>query len=273
MAESTAIEWTDATFNPWWGCVRVSPACAHCYADTIAQRYGQRVWGTDSARRFLSDNHWRQPFLWNKRAIERDTPTKVFCASMADVFEDRDDLVLWRERLWGVIQETPMLHWQLLTKRPENVAGMVPWGEPWPANVWIGTSIENSRHTFRADILRELPAAVRFISAEPLLGSLFLNGKPNRAPLDLDGINWVIAGGESGHRFRPVDLAWVRELRDACVSGGVAFFYKQQGGRTPKKGGRDLDGRTWDEFPVPVAARNGLRSGASRSLPTTPGTS
>lgn len=255
MAERTGIQWTDAAFNPWWGCERVSPACAHCYADTLARRYGHSLWESSSPRRFLSESHWRQPLRWNRQAEEQRSPLRVFCASMADVFENRDELAPWRQRLWTLIEQTPMLHWQLLTKRPENVAPMVPWRETWPANVWIGTSVENSRHTFRVDILRNLPAAVRFISAEPLLGSLFLNGKPNRRPLRLDGVDWVIAGGESGARHRPVNLGWVREVRDACLAAGVPFFYKQQGGRTSKSGGRLLDGRTWDEFPlVPAAA-------------------
>lgn len=168
---------------------------------------------------------------------------------MADVFEDHDELSVWRDRLWPLIEETPRLDWQLLTKRPENVAAMVPWPDDWPANVWVGTSVENSRHTFRADILRGLSARIKFISAEPLLGSLFLSGKPNRRPLDLIGIDWLIAGGESGPRFRPLQLDWVRELRDACGAAGTAFFYKQQGGRTPKAGGRELDGRLWSDFP------------------------
>ncbi|MEJ7567443.1 MAG: phage Gp37/Gp68 family protein [Gaiellaceae bacterium] len=255
MAQRTRIQWTDATFNPWWGCERVSPACAHCYADTLARRYGHSLWGGDSPRRFLSEQHWRQPIRWNTQAAERGEPTKVFCASMADVFEDRAELEPWRDRLWTLIDQTPMLHWQLLTKRPENVVRMVPWPtDDWPPNVWVGTSVENSRHTFRVEILRELPAAIRFVSAEPLLGSLFLNGKPNRQPLDLAGVDWVIAGGESGPRFRAVDLDWVRELRDACVAAGVPFFYKQRGGRTSKSGGRELDGRIWGEFPA-VAER------------------
>jgi protein gp37 len=256
VAERTAIQWTDATFNPWWGCERVSPACAHCYADTLARRYGHSLWDGDSPRRFLSENHWRQPLRWNARAAERGAPIRVFCASMADVFEDRDELVPWRERLWELIEQTPMLHWQLLTKRPENVETMVPWASEWPENVWIGTSVENSRHTYRATALLDLPAAVRFISAEPLLGSLFLNGKPNRRPLQLVGIDWVIAGGESGPRHRPVSIDWLRELRDACVDAGVPFFFKQHGGRTSKAGGRELDGQIWSEFPfTPRPAR------------------
>lgn len=174
---------------------------------------------------------------------------------MADVFEEHADLDAWRSRLWTLIEETPMLDWQLLTKRPENVVPMVPWAHHWPDNVWIGTSIENARHTFRANILRELPASIRFISAEPLLGSLFRNGRPNRQPLDLNGIDWVIAGGESGPRFRSLNLEWVRELRDACLDASIAFFYKQQGGRTPKAGGRELDGRAWSEFPLRMPVR------------------
>lgn len=252
MADTTGIEWTDATFNPWWGCERVSPACAHCYADTLARRYGHDLWGAGHSRRFFTDQHWARPRKWDRDAASRGARTRVFCASMADVFEDLGELDLWRERLWALIEETPRLDWQLLTKRPENVVSMVPWRDGWPENVWVGTSIENSRHTYRAEILRELPAQVRFISAEPLLGSLFLNGKPNRRPLDLTGIHWLIAGGESGPRHRPMDLEWVRELRAACREAGVAFFYKQRGGRTPKAGGRELDGRTYDELPEPA---------------------
>lgn len=250
--KGSAIEWTDATFNPWWGCVRVSPACAHCYADQQARRYGHRVWGDDAPRRFLSEQHWRQPAKWNREAAEAGVPLKVFCASMADLFEDHPDLERWRDRLWNVIEETPCLRWQLLTKRPENIAAMVPWRDDWPEHVWIGTSIENSRFTFRADILRQLPAAVRFVSAEPLLAGLFENGKPRRRPLELEGIHWLIAGGESGPRARPTDETWLRELRDACRDAGVAFFLKQLGGRGDKRGGNKalLDGELVRELPV-----------------------
>jgi protein gp37 len=179
---------------------------------------------------------------------------KVFCASMADVFEEHAALAPWRTRLWTLIEETPWLRWQLLTKRPENVKTMVPWGDAWPTNVWIGTSIENSRFTFRAEVIRELPAAVRFVSAEPLLASLFLNGRPNRRPLELAEIEWVIAGGESGKSARPMDEAWARELRDATHDAGGAFFLKQLGGY-PDKRGKDkarLDGQLWRELPTAV---------------------
>lgn len=170
---------------------------------------------------------------------------------MADVFEDRDELDPWRKRLWEVIETTPWLSWQLLTKRPENVPQMVPWGNgSWPANVWLGVSVENTAFTHRADRLRELPAAVKFISAEPLLGSL-LTSKSRRPALDLQGIDWVIAGGESGPRARPMHLDWVRELRDACRGNDVRFFLKQLGGHPNKRGGRHavLDRRRWRELP------------------------
>lgn len=253
MSEHTGIEWTDATFNPWWGCVRVSPACAHCYADSLARRYGHAgLWTGDGTRRFMSQSHWRKPLTWSRRAARGGVRLKVFCASMADVFEDSRALTPWRSRLWTLIEETPWLHWQLLTKRPENVIRLAPWGDKWPENVWIGTSIENSRFTFRADILREIPAASRFISAEPLLASLFLNGKPGRRPLILDGIDWLIVGGESGSRARPMDFGWARELRDAAGDAGAAYFLKQLGGHPDKRGKEKalLDGRRWLELPA-----------------------
>lgn len=256
MAEQSGIEWTDATFNPWWGCVRVSPACARCYADALAKRYGHKgLWDQeDGRRRFFTDDHWRKPRLWDRRAARDGARLRVFCASMADVFEDARILDEHRRRLWSLIDETPWLHWQLLTKRPENVMGLAPWGDDWPDNVWIGTSIENSRFTFRADLLREIPACTRFISAEPLLGSLFLNGRPNRRPLDLDGIDWVIVGGESGPGARPMDEEWAMELKDATHDAGAAYFVKQLGGY-PDKRGKDkalLNGRIWRELP-PIA--------------------
>lgn len=251
MAERSAIEWTDNTFNPWWGCQRVSPACARCYADSLARRYGHSLWEADGPRRILSDAHWLKPLRWNARAEQRGEPLKVFCASMADVFEDHREVKPLRSRLWSLIEDTPWLQWQLLTKRPENVMEMVPWGDAWPENVWLGVSVENSRFTFRVEIIRQLPAAIRFVSAEPLLASVFENDKPNRAPLSLEGIHWVIAGGESGPRARPTRLEWLRELREACASTSAAFFLKQLGGHPDKRGKEKavLDGRLWHEFP------------------------
>jgi protein gp37 len=176
---------------------------------------------------------------------------------MADVFEEMRELAPWRRRLWTLIEETPWLQWQLLTKRPENVSAMVPWRDAWPQNVWIGTSIENARFTFRAEILRALPAAV---SAEPLLGSLVhqkVSRRGSRRPLDLAGIHWLIAGGESGPRARPTETEWLRELRDASRESGVAFFLKQLGGSRDKRGGSKavLDGRRWTDLPAaPIPA-------------------
>lgn len=255
MSSRTGIEWTDATFNPWWGCVRVSPACARCYADSIARRYGHTgLWAENGTRRFMSDAHWRKPVSWSRRAAAAGERLKVFCASMADVFEDHQALVGARLRLWTLIEETPWLHWQLLTKRPENVMRLAPWGDRWPDNVWIGTSIENSRFTFRADILREIPAAARFISAEPLLASLFESGRPGKKALELNGIDWLIVGGESGPGARPMDLGWARELRTSAHDAGVSYFLKQLGGWPDKRGKEKalLDGKRWLELP-PIA--------------------
>ncbi len=242
MSQQSAIEWTNHTFNPWWGCTKVSPGCTNCYAETLATRYGHTVWGPRSQRRFFGDHHWQEPLKWNRDAERIGVAARVFCASMADVFENNRALDGQRERLWNLIAETPWLHWQLLTKRPEHVLQMVPWGEVWPANVWIGTSVENQALADeRLPHLNKLPATVRFLSCEPLLGPL--------DELDLTGIRWVIAGGESGTKHRPVKVEWIRSLRDRCIAHEVAFFFKQWGGRTSKSGGRELDGQFWSQFP------------------------
>lgn len=171
------IEWTDYTYNPWWGCARVSPACRSCYADTLATRYGHdQLWRRKGPRRMMSDAHWKQPLKWNRDAERDGTPKRVFCASMADVFEDHPDVVEARKRLWDLIDATPWLHWQLLTKRPENVASMAPWGADWPENVWLGTSVENQRWAeTRIPHLLAAPAKTRFLSCEPLLSELDLS--------------------------------------------------------------------------------------------------
>lgn len=276
MARDSKIEWTHHTFNPWWGCVRVSPACVHCYAETFAHRLGASLWGRTAERRFFGAEYWRQPVRWNRDAQLAGERRRVFCASMADLFEGRADLHEWRAKLWPLIESTPHLDWLLLTKRAHNIARMVPWHDTWPANVWIGTTAENQKYAdLRIPQLLELPARVRFISAEPLLGPLTIRR--------WTGINWLIAGGESGHGARPTDPAWVRSLRDECKSAGVAFHFKQWGHWAPSvpagtrvrqllqlqsrpdrestlyglgkaAAGRLLDGRTWDEFPDVIAA-------------------
>ena len=161
MGKHSAIEWTDHTFNPWWGCTKVSVACENCYAETWARRLGKAAWGCSSPRRFFSDQHWRQPLLWNRECENDRIRRRVFCASMADVFEARDDLNIWRDRLWELILKTPMLDWLLLTKRPEKIVSLVPWKKEWPFNIWVGTTIESQEWITRAEHLIKIPAKVR----------------------------------------------------------------------------------------------------------------
>lgn len=235
MGVETEIAWTDHTFNPWWGCVNVSPGCDNCYAEAFAKRTGHDVWGKDAGRRFFGDKHWAEPLKWEGR---------VFCASMADVFENNQVLGESRHRLFNLIEMTPRLTWQLLTKRPENVQRLAPksWLRDWPAHVWLGTTVEDqTRANLRVPRLVNGPGRVRFLSCEPLLGPV---------ALDLSDIDWVIVGGESGPRHRPFDLDWARTIRDDCFDACVPFFFKQVGGRTPKAGGNKLDGRTHQEFPA-----------------------
>lgn len=272
MAKDSRIEWTHHTFNPWWGCVKVSPACAHCYAETWANRLGSKLWGRDAPRRFFKDEHWKHPIRWNAEAKRDGIRRRVFCASMADVFEIRAELNPWRARLWPLIEQTSWLDWLLLTKRPQNVRRMAPWSNNWPDNVWLGTTAENQKHAdARIPHLLESPANIHFVSAEPLLGPLSISR--------WSGIDWVIAGGESGHHARPTDPDWIRSLRDECRGSDTAFHFKQWGhwapdlphGITAKQellltsrenvemtlyglgktaAGRMLDGRTWDQFPA-----------------------
>jgi protein gp37 len=235
---TTAIEWTDETWNPVTGCDRVSPGCDNCYAETLTKRWPKAF--PNGFAVTLHPDRLDQPLRWRK-------PRRVFVNSMSDLFHpDIPDLFVGQvfDRM-----ETATAHtFQVLTKRPQRMAQvMSEWDTrvgryEWPLrNVWLGTSIESDRYTFRADHLRRTPAAVRFLSLEPLLGPL--------PSLDLTGIDWVIVGGESGPGHRPIDPDWVRDLRDRCVTAEVPFFFKQWGGRTPKAGGRELDGRTWDEYP------------------------
>ena len=256
MGETTAIEWTDHTFNPWWGCTRVSAACDHCYAETLAHRLGMDLWGKGSERRMFGDKHWSEPLKWNAKAAKAGTPARVFCASMADVFEAGagPDVSAARTRLFELIEVTPWLTWLLLTKRPENARLMCAmWGDDWPANVWLGTTVENQRYAnIRIPHLLRNGAKTRFLSCEPLLGPVELGIGDHR-----DGIDWIIAGGESGHGARPMNPSWVRSLRDECAQAGVPFLFKQwgehgaDGKRVGKKAaGRALDGRTHDDYPI-----------------------
>lgn len=254
--EDSGIEWTDHTHNPWIGCTRVSEACAHCYAEHLAEtRFGLVTWGPGEPRHRTAEGNRRKPLSWNRRAAREGKRTKVFCASLADVF-DAEVPSDWRNDLWSIIRACPNLDWQLLTKRPENIAGMLPadWGAGWP-NVWLGVTAENqSRADERLSVLLEVPAVIRFASCEPLLGPL------NLIPYLGHGLSWVIAGGETGSGARRTVPAHARSLRDQCVGAGAAFFFKQwgdldaEGERVGKRAaGRELDGRTWDEFPLSPA--------------------
>ena len=249
MAEQTAIAWTDHTFNPWWGCTKVSPGCDHCYAETLDRRTGGRHWGPHAARRRTSEKNWHQPLRWNQAAERAGVRRRVFCASMADVFDNAVPAA-WRADLWDLIRATPSLDWQLLTKRPQNIEKMLPpdWGLGW-SNVWLGTTVENQvEANRRVPILLDVPAAIRFLSCEPLIGPVDLRsidlvgGHEEVLPLgagwlgrlvpgEEEGsrIGWVICGGESGAGARPMHPDWARSLRDQCATAGVPFFFKQWG--------------------------------------------
>jgi len=285
MSWWTEINWTNAAFNTWIGCHKKSEACANCYALHQSDVLGRikiwskgrylKVWGQDAPRHFQSDDYWAQPLKWNRRAKEAGVAIKVFSNDMSDLFEDYSDypngvpgvheeMNRARVRLWKLIEETPFLEWQLLTKRPENVRRMVPWGATWPRNVWVGTTVETQERALeRIPHLIELPAVVRFLSIEPMLG-----------PIDLSEwkglIDWVINGTESITAKRPVEIDWIRYLRDQCLRDGVAYWFKQWGMHEPASPIGDtirtqvpsidgkvrfkkfavLDGRVWNQFPI-----------------------
>jgi len=215
MGQRSAIEWTESTWNPWMGCEKVSPGCAHCYMYREQRQYGH---DPDVIRR--SKTKFYDPLRWAE-------PRLVFTCSWSDWFHPAADR--WRDEAWEIVQATPHLTYQILTKRPEFVEERLPvdWGDGY-ANVWLGVSVENSRFTWRAQVLRELPAVVRFVSAEPLLGSLF-SDEGKRQVLDLTDIDWLIVGGESGPGARRMKLEWALELSEACNMWATAFFMKQLG--------------------------------------------
>lgn len=289
MGETTAISWTEHTFNPWWGCVKVSAECSRCYAETFAKRTGHGVWGETAPRRLIGDKTWNDPLRWARQADIDIRPHLVFCASMADVFEavpaaapmvdakgiavPGRNVVTERRRLWDLIEATaPIgsardgwqngpglspgragLRWQLLTKRPENVLAMVPphWLEDWPPHVWMGTTVGNQESAEeRIPHLLRIPAPVRFISGEPLLERVDMRQWLYHSGWQRPGIHWVICGGESGPKYRPLNLDWARDLRDQCAAAEVPFWFKQVGGLTPAAGGAELDGEVTHQFPV-----------------------
>ena len=293
--KNSAIEWTDHTFNAWIGCTKVSPGCANCYAESLDKRWGHDSLGLGQPRRRTSEAYWRQPLAWNK-AAEKDylslahstaagtpvpfTRPRVFCASLAD-WLDAEVETVWTSDLIDLIRRTPYLDWQLLTKRPQNwrntmveirdtergvVGQMAGWwldGRP-PANVWIGTTVEDqARADERIPHLLRIPARVRFLSCEPLLGPVDLElittiSRTYDTPeIKQERIHWVICGGESGPKARPMHPAWARSLRDQCAAAGVPFFFKQwgehnqDGNRVGKHAaGSLIDGKEYKEFPA-----------------------
>ncbi len=242
MADGSHIEWTQATWNPVTGCTKISPGCKHCYAERMSARL--RAMGVPQYRNGFSLTvhptsvdlplHWKQPRL-------------VFVNSMSDLFHD-DVPLTFIQRVFDVMVEASHHRFQVLTKRPETALRYAD-DLPWPDNVWLGTSVENADYTHRVRTLARVPARIRFLSVEPLLGPI--------PRLPLQGIHWVIVGGESGPGARPMHEEWVTEIRDRCVARSIPFFFKQWGGVNKKKTGRTLEGQTWDE--LPSIPRKGIR--------------
>lgn len=232
---TTSIEWTEATWNPVTGCSKISPGCLNCYAERMAKRLqamGQPNY-RDGFAPCAHEHMLRVPSTWSK-------PRMVFVNSMGDLFHE-DIPFEFVERVFEVMKNTPRHTYQLLTKRADRMAELAPMLD-WPANVWMGVTVEDNERLARVDRLRGVPAAVRFLSVEPLLGPL--------PDLDLAGIDWVIVGGESGPHARRLEHEWVIPIRDACSASGVPFFFKQWGGVRKKAAGRLLDNRVWSEMPA-----------------------
>jgi len=226
MGKASAIEWTEATWNPWHGCLKVSPGCAHCYMYRDKLRFGQ-----DASQVLRSKSSFDAPTKWKESKV-------IFTCSWSDFFIEQADE--WRDEAWEVIRSTPQHTYQILTKRPERIGERLPSG--WPmGNVWLGVSVENPRFYKRIEILADIPAAIRFLSLEPLLAPM--------PRLPLKGISWVVVGGESGPHCRPMQAEWVREIRSQCAKAKVAFFFKQWGGPRKDVTGRVLDGKVWNAMP------------------------
>lgn len=247
MSDRSGIEWTEATWNPVTGCDRISAGCDHCYALTLANRLkamGAEKYQNDGDPRtsgpgFGVTTHPRaleQPSKWR-------SPRVVFVNSMSDLFHAKVPLSFIRD-VFDVMADTPQHTYQVLTKRAIRARKLADKLD-WPDNLWLGVSVESAPYMHRVDELRQITSSVRFLSCEPLLGPL--DG------INLEGIGWVIAGGESGPNYRPMEVSWARGIRDTCLDAGVPFFFKQWGGRTPKMLGRELDGRTWDQYPERAA--------------------
>jgi protein gp37 len=278
MGADSKIEWTDHTFNPWLGCTKISPACANCYAEGWAKRSGLVQWGDQAQRRRTSVTSWKAPLKWNTEAKATGVRRRVFCASLADVFEDRSELLTWRLDLFDLIRQTPHLDWLLLTKRPQNILPLVEagartingdddsrddllfWLGDWfgvkpPENVWLGTTVENQEQADkRIPELLKIPARVRFLSVEPMLGPINLWKWLPDSPTDT--VDWVIVGGESGPNARPMAAEWLTSLRDQCLLAGVPVFIKQLGAVMAQKFRcRDPKGGDMSEWPAEYRVR------------------
>jgi protein gp37 len=251
VGDKSSIEWTEATWNPVVGCTVISPGCTNCYAMRMARRLeamGQLKYA-GTTRISGGRPKWNGVVRLDEAALSIPKSWKVgrmiFVNSMSDLFHESVPLEFIQEA-FGAMRETPQHTYQILTKRAERLEGLS--GElAWPSNVWMGVSVENADYKYRIDYLRRTGAAIKFLSLEPLLGPL--------EQMNLKNIDWVIAGGESGPGARPMDASWVRFIRDQCMTAGVAFHFKQWGGVNKKKTGRQLDGRTWDEFPTSPRAK------------------
>ncbi|HEY2289936.1 MAG TPA: phage Gp37/Gp68 family protein [Thermoanaerobaculia bacterium] len=239
MGLKSAIEWTESTWNPVTGCTKISQGCKHCYAERMAERL--QAMGQPNYRNgfqlTLQPRMLELPLRWKQ-------PQRIFVNSMSDLFH-KDVPLGYIRQVFDVMRKAHWHRFQILTKRADRLAELAPCLE-WPENVWMGVSVENSKHVDRIDDLRRTGAKLRFLSLEPLLGPL--------RGLNLQGIDWVIVGGESGPGARPIQESWILEIRDQCQKAEVAFFFKQWGGQNKKKAGRLLDGRTWDEMPEVNAA-------------------
>jgi len=270
MGKNSDIAWTNHTFNPWWGCEKLSAGCKHCYAAVLAYTQCELKWGAQY--RFFGEKHWNEPLVWDRQAKEADERPKVFCASMCDIFQDITTSKLIdagqapkalqeRKRTFKLIETCTNMDWLLLTKRTKNVLDMVPesWLDNWPEHVWMGTTIEHQDVLKRrVAYLKQIPAPVLFVSAEPLLSGLDFTGHlgPGRG-----GINWVIAGGESGKNARRMEMSWVRSLREQTSLWGVPFMFKQKVVDGLKIALPELDGRTWNQSPD-VESLKKIRAGA-----------
>jgi protein gp37 len=256
MGETTGIGWCDSTFNPWIGCTEVSAACDFCYARTLVHRWGLAQWG-DHPRHRTSKDNWKTPLTWQRRAdkfqAEHGRRRRVFCASLADVFDNQVD-PQWRADLWSLIASTPAIDWLLLTKRPQNIAKMLPahWSAGWP-NVWLGTTAENQEEADRRiPALLKAPAVVHFVSCEPLLGPVWVDRN----------VDWVIVGGESGAKARPMAPRWARLIRDQCRDDGIPFFMKQWGEWAPPE---QVPQENWSHHHYHVDDEHVMRVGTKRS--------